>query len=122
MAELDGCRILVVEDEYMLAQDLQSELEGLGAVVIGPEPSLSRALDRLADEPRIDVAVLDVNLGGESAFPVADALIARQVPFLFSSGYEDGVTRARYPQVLKCDKPFNMRSLLKALQTLTATR
>ena len=118
MTDLDHCRILVVEDEYMLARHLQRELEYLGAVILGPEPSIRRALDRVAHEARIDVAILDVNLGGELSFPVADALLAQQVPFVFSSGYENSVTRIRYPAVPTCNKPYVIGNLLKVLQAL----
>ncbi|MEG3164797.1 response regulator [Sphingomonas sp. PB2P19] len=118
MTDLARCRILLVEDEYMLALDLQTQLEDVGAVVLGPEPSVAAALRRVADEPRIDAAVLDVNLGGEFVFPVAEALTARRVPFVFSSGYHDSVTRDRYPEVMNCTKPIDMRSLLKTLGTL----
>ena len=100
----------------MLAQELRRELEGVGAVVLGPEPSVRRALARVDAESRIDAAILDVNLGGESVFPVADALAVRQAPFLFTTGYQNEVVRNRYPGALTCDKPINTRSLLATLQ------
>jgi DNA-binding response OmpR family regulator len=118
MTDLACCRILLVEDEYLLALDLQSELEDIGVVVLGPEPSVAGALRRVADEPRIDAAVLDVNLGGEFVFPVADALRARGVPFIFCSGYHDSVTRDRYPDVVNCAKPVDRRRLLNSLRDL----
>lgn len=118
MTELAQCRILLVEDEYMLAFDLLSELEDRGAIVLGPEASVDAALRRVANESRIDAAVLDVNLGGEFAFPVADALRARQVPFMFSSGYEDGVTRERYPDIVNCAKPINMPRMLQTIHRM----
>lgn len=122
MTDLNHCRILVVEDEYMLARHLKRELEDLGAVILGPEPLIRQALDRVAHEARIDVAILDVNLGGELSFPVADALLARQVPFVFSSGYEDAATRIRYSAVPTCNKPYVMGNLLKVLQALVLKR
>lgn len=63
-----------------------------------------------------------MNLGGELSFPVADALLARQVPFVFSSGYEDAATRIRYPAVPTCNKPYVMGNLLKVLQALVLKR
>jgi DNA-binding response OmpR family regulator len=76
---LNHCRILVVEDEYLLADELALELEERGAVVLGPVPTVARALDLLTAEAALDGAILDVNLAGEPAFPVADRLFSRRV-------------------------------------------
>lgn len=113
---LDNCRILIVEDEYMLACDLRQELEDAGAVVIGPEPSVERALSRITVEARIDAAVLDINLGDEPAFPIADALNRQQIPFIFASGYGEDAIATRYPDAINCSKPLNMRDLLHSLE------
>lgn len=117
---LNDCHILVVEDEFYLAQELQQDLRQVGAVVLGPEPSVERALARIAREERIDVAILDVDLGGEKVFPVADALASRSVPFLFVTGYGDMVIHSRYPHVLKFDKPTDIHHLITALKRLIA--
>ncbi len=82
-------RILVVEDEYLIAMNLQDGLENVGSVVLGPVPSVEKAIKKIESEPHIDAAVLDVNLGGALAYPVADLLAARKIPFVFTSGYED---------------------------------
>jgi CheY-like chemotaxis protein len=108
-------RVLVVEDEYMLARDLCGELEQAGAVVVGPTPNIEGALALIASERRIDVAALDVNLRGELAFPVADALSARGVPFVFVTGYEDKTLFAAYAEVPRCEKPLNVVALAKTL-------
>jgi len=118
---LEGCRIFLVENEFMLAQEFQYELEAAGAVVLGPEPSVHRGLARMRDQLRIDAAVLDVNPDGERVLPVADALLARRVPFLFTSGYEDMVVLDRYHGMTKCDKPIDTRGLFKALDRLVAS-
>ena len=89
-AALQGRRILVVEDEYLIAEDVRDELEGAGAIVVGPAPTVGRALRLIADEPALDAAVLDVNLGSEKSFPIAEALKARAIPFLFATGYNSG--------------------------------
>ncbi len=102
----------------MLAKGLMRELQDLGAVVIGPEPTIAGALTRIADEAEVDIAILDVNLGGEISFPVAEALIARDIPFIFSSGYEDAITQERYPSVVKCDKPYVMTRMIKAIKSV----
>lgn len=79
-------RILIVEDNYLVACDIQQELEAGGAIVIGPEPSVTRALDRIAYGDPIDVAILDVNLVDGTVLPVAENLAARGLPFVFASG------------------------------------
>ncbi|MCQ4190789.1 response regulator [Methylocystis suflitae] len=82
---LSGRRILIVEDEYIIAADLAQLLEGLGAKV-GPAGSVADALALIARQPAIDVALLDVTLGSEKIFPVADVLQARGVAFVFATG------------------------------------
>lgn len=114
--QLDKYRILVVEDDYMLARDLRQELEDAGMVVIGPEPSVGRALFRIAGEARIDAAVLDVNLGDELAFPIADALIVKHIPFVFATGYEEYLVSTRYPDAVSCNKPLDVSALLRSLE------
>ena len=81
-------RVLVVEDEFLLASALQLLLETEGAEVLGPVGHVAAALEMISATPDIHCALLDVKLGDESAFPVADALRARQVRFAFMSGYE----------------------------------
>lgn len=115
---IDGRHVLVVEGQYMLAFDLREKLEDAGAVVIGPEPSVERALSRLESADTIDAAVLDVNLGDEDAFPIADALRARNIPFLFASGYGDDAVATRFPGVVTCSKPLNVPALLRALEKM----
>jgi CheY-like chemotaxis protein len=108
-------RILVVEDEYLIAMSLQDALESAGSIVVGPVPSVEKAIKTIELEPHIDAAVVDVNLGGVLAFAVADMLIARKIPFVFTSGYEDNVLRDRYSQVKNCPKPYLFRAMEEAL-------
>ena len=108
-------RILIVEDEYLIAMSLQDALENAGSVVVGPVPSVDKAIKTIESEPHIDAAILDVNLGGVLAYPVADMLIARKIPFVFTSGYEDNVLRNRYAQVKNCPKPYLFRAMEEAL-------
>lgn len=110
-----GRRILVVEDEYVMAKDLQHELEDAGAEVLGPVPSVADALALLATDVRPDAAVLDVNLGGELVFPVAEALRERGVPFLFATGYDRWALPATYAEVPRCEKPFDVGRCLRTL-------
>jgi two-component sensor histidine kinase/CheY-like chemotaxis protein len=84
-AELNGARVLIVEDAVLLALELETGLSDAGAQVIGPAYELEEAMG-LLDQP-IDAAVLDANLNGRSVIPVAQALAARGVPFVFATGY-----------------------------------
>ena len=108
-------RILVVEDEYLIAMSLADALENAGSVVVGPAPSVDKAIQTINSESHIDAAVVDVNLGGVLAYAVADLLIARKIPFVFTSGYEDNVLRERYSQVKNCPKPYLFRAMEEAL-------
>ena len=93
--------ILVVEDEPVIALNLMTLLERAGATVIGPAPTVANAQARMADH-RIDAALLDVNLGGDTrVFDLADALAAMHVPFAFVSGHP----RTLMPPHLH-DRPF----------------
>ncbi len=82
---------------------------------MGPVPSVDKAIKTIDSESHIDAAVLDVNLGGALAYPVADKLIARKIPFVFTSGYEDNVLRDRYAHVKNCPKPYLFRAIEEAL-------
>lgn len=83
---LRGMRVLVVEDEPIVAMDLADTLESHGCEVVGPAYDLMQAAD-LSREQALDGAVLDVNLGDEKVFPVADDLAQGRVPFCFVTGY-----------------------------------
>ena len=112
---LAGRRVLLVEDEYFIADELQRLFEESGAEVLGPVPSVERALDLIAATPEIDGAVLDVNLRDVLVYPVADALQARGVPFVFATGYEKIMIPARYAGVQHCEKPFEAAQIAQAL-------
>ncbi|WP_244646375.1 response regulator [Sphingomonas sp. CFBP 8760] len=114
-------RILVVEDEYILARQLVRALTQEGAVVLGPVPDVARAL-ALIDEgsEKIDAAILDVNLVGEKVYPVADALLDRGVPFLFASGYDADEGDPRFAAIPHLVKPLMMKSLVAALIAILA--
>jgi len=114
-APLRDRRILIVEDEYLIAMSLQDRLESAGSVVLGPVPSVEKAIKKIESEPHIDAAVLDVNLGGALAYPVANMLVARKIPFVFTSGYEDAGLRSRYPGAKNCPKPYLFQAIEEAL-------
>lgn len=112
---LAGRRVLVVEDEYFIADDLRHQLEAFGAEVLGPVPRVEEALALIAATLQIDAAVLDINLQDEMVYPVADALQARGVPFLFATGYEKAAVPSRYAGVRHCEKPLELSLVTKAL-------
>lgn len=118
----ENCRIMVVEDEYYLAMELEHELGEAGAVVVGPVASVDEALSLLDQSPSLAGAMLDVNLGGEKVFPVADKLIARGVPFVFTTGYQEGDLPARYASFPRIHKPFEPRAIATALTQMLKGR
>lgn len=112
---LQGRRVLVVEDEFLIAEMLSRDLQDAGAVVIGPASDLASAMGLLKAGLAMDAAVLDVNLGGEPVYPLADALEARGVPFVFATGYDVWALPERFAGVPRCEKPIDLRALLRAL-------
>lgn len=112
---LRNCRVLVVEDEYLLADELQRELRRAGAVVLGPVPTVDLALGLLAREAAVDGAVLDVNLGGEHVYPVADALADRAIPFVFVTGYDAQALPPRFAHAPRCEKPVKISAVQDAI-------
>lgn len=102
---LGGCRILIVEDEYLLADDLREALLDVGADVIGPVGSVEEAMVLTRSTIPVHAAVLDINLRGEMIFPVADELMAHGVPFIFATGYDSWALPDRFDAVPRLDKP-----------------
>lgn len=120
MAEsgIERARILVVEDEYFLADDLHEALSEAGAHVLGPIPSVEDAAAYIAGEPSIDAAILDVNLHGEMVFPVADALRKRGIPFAFVTGYDQAAMPDRFADAPRLEKPFKGSKVAAMLRPL----
>lgn len=116
-ADLKGRRILVVEDEMMIAMLVEDMLADLGCDVVGPAHGLESALQMANDDDRLDAAVLDVNLGGQQVFAVADALRAKGVPAIFSTGYGEAGLRDVDAGSPVLQKPFRAGDLAKALNT-----
>jgi CheY-like chemotaxis protein len=108
-------RILVVEDEYFLADDMAEALRALDAEILGPVADVQEALDLLATEAGISGAVLDINLHGEEIYPVARELRQRNIPFVFATGYAEGAIPAEYKDVPRWEKPFDVAVLSRAL-------
>ena len=119
-AELQGRRVLVVEDEFLVAMDIELMLGDIGCQVLGPIGDLPGAL-RAAQEEALDLALLDVNLAGEPVTAVAEALAARAVPFVFCTGYLADDLPSRYPAAPTLMKPFQAADLRSALQRAVAS-
>ena len=116
---LVGRRVLLVEDELLLALDIAMALEDEGAEVVGPIDDLAQGLSLLEREPLLDAAILDIDLHGEDVFPLAERLRARGVPFLFHTGHGDRAAIARHFEgVPLCTKPVLTERLLDAVKGL----
>ncbi|MEG3164789.1 response regulator [Sphingomonas sp. PB2P19] len=114
---LTGRQILVVEDDYLIADDLCEALADAGAGIVGPCPTIAKAVACLDSAAVIDAAVLDVNLCGEMVFPFADALTLRGIPFIFATGYDEGALPDRYSDVGRLEKPVRASTVAAQLDT-----
>lgn len=117
---LHGLRVLVVEDEALLSMLVEDALGDLGCTVLGPFMRLEPALAAVEADPRIDVAILDVNVAGERSFPLAELLLQRDVPVVFTTGYDDAGLDERWRVLPILRKPFSDDDL-KRLVTQVAT-
>jgi DNA-binding response OmpR family regulator len=118
---LAGLRVMVVEDEMLIAMLIEDTLLDQGCVVLGPFITLKDSLLAVQDL-EIDLALLDVNLRGEKVYPVAEILAARGVPFLLLSGYGNDAVPADHPGWEAVSKPFVVADLVAKLAALTAPR
>jgi CheY-like chemotaxis protein len=115
---LTGCHILVVEDEYYLADEASAILSQVGADIVGPVPTLRQAQAMLDTDTKIDGALLDVNLRGEQVFELADALHSRGVPFAFATGYDGDVLPDRFVDRVVLSKPVRPEQLIETFTEL----
>lgn len=111
----EGRRILVVEDDYLVVEEMVQELQSRGAEVVGPVPNLAKAFDRLEKVPDIRGAVLDINLQGEAVYPLADELVRRGIPFVFATAYDESSLASRYRNYPRFMKPVDVRKLADEL-------
>lgn len=117
-APLTGCRILVVEDEYFLADDIGNALRALGAEIAGPVGHIEDAVEMLYDGGVLDAAVLDVNIRAKPIFPIARELRARQVPFVFTTGYDRISIEPEFQDVPLWEKPIDIVAMAQDLASL----
>jgi CheY-like chemotaxis protein len=118
---LIGHRVLVVEDDYLIAMLVTEWLEAAGADVVGPAPTVEKAL-ALIETDVVDAAILDVNLGyGRTVYPVADKLSAIGVPYMFATGDVMMTIADAYKHQPRVEKPFSETAFIRALKKLTTS-
>lgn len=112
---LQGRRILVIEDESLVAMLLETILDDMGCTVVGPESNVDDGLIAATSEASLDAALLDVNVAGREVFPIAEALRARGVPFVFSTGYGEAGLPEHWRGNPTIQKPFTEGAIRDAL-------
>jgi len=112
---LTGRRVLVVEDESLVAMLLETILEDMECVPIGPASNVDDGQKLARETDNLDAALLDVNVAGRQVFPVAEALKERGVPFVFSTGYGEGGLPDEWRGQLTIQKPFTEAAIRDAL-------
>jgi DNA-binding response OmpR family regulator len=110
-------RILLVEDEALIAMMLEDMLKQSGVIVLGPVGTAAEALASI-EQNSLDCAILDYKLVDGSSRRVADALVERNVPFVFASGYDSSVIDSRYPNAPFLEKVFDRAQLLAAISAI----
>ncbi|KAK0350600.1 MULTISPECIES: response regulator [Brevundimonas] len=110
-----GRRVLIVEDESLVAMLLETILSDMGCDVIGPESNVDDGLRIASGTGELDAALLDVNVAGQEVFPVAEALKARGVPFVFSTGYGEAGLPEHWRGNPTVQKPFTEGAIRDAL-------
>lgn len=113
-ASLKGLRVLVVEDEYFIADDIGQALERSEAVILGPVPTAAAARAVLGRE-KADCILLDLNLRGELTFTFADELRATRTPLVFATGYDAAFIPERLAQVPRLEKPLDLAALVATI-------
>jgi len=103
--DLKGLRVLLVEDQMIVAMQIEDMLHAAGCEVVGPVGTL-QAATALAHEAALDAAVLDVNLDGDKVYPVAEELQARGIPFILATGYGESTLLAKWRDQPRLSKPF----------------
>jgi CheY-like chemotaxis protein len=117
-----GSRILIVEDNFLLAETVADVLESAGARIVGPFVSMVEALERLTELTAIDGAVLDIGLDGQESYPLAEALQTTGIPFLFLTGVERHDLPKQFARTPHILKPFSEEKLIRRLVEIGVSR
>jgi CheY-like chemotaxis protein len=112
---LSGRRVLVIEDEYFLADDIVRVLTALGARIVGPYGDLDEATDVVDRDVAIDAAIVDINLRNEMVFPLARTLRSRKVPLVFTTGYDRSSIEPEFQDVSLWGKPLDVKAMAREL-------
>jgi DNA-binding response OmpR family regulator len=115
---LTGRRVLVIEDEYFLADDIMRALTALGASVLGPYGDLDEATAVVDRDVAIDAAIMDINLRNEMVFPLARVLRSRKVPLVFTTGYDKSSIAPEFQDVRLWGKPLDLKAMARELTSL----
>lgn len=115
--DIAGRRVLVVEDETLIALNIEAVLEALGCKIVGPVSTLEAALG-LAADAALDAAILDVTVRGGKIYPVAEQLLARNIPFVLASGYGDWALPDAFRDQPRLTKPFTSAELEERVRFL----
>lgn len=115
--DLSGMSVLVVEDEYYLAMEMAEQIERVGGSVLGPFATADDGLAGLSGR-KPDCALVDINTGEGPSFVLADALLARALPFAFLTGYDAGSVSDRFSGIERVEKPAQTRTVIEALSRL----
>ena len=121
-SSLNDLRVFVVEDEALVAMNLEMILEDLGCQVIGPAMRFERALAMVDDGLKADAAILDVNVAGREVFPLADRLQELDVPLVFATGYDNSGFPEKWRSNPALRKPYTMEDVERALKQTLASR
>lgn len=117
----EACRILIIEDEYFLADDLERALRAEGAEVVGPIGDLAEALAQV-DQGGFDAAVIDINLHDQDGYVIADKLIEQHIPFVFATGYGAEAIPDRFWEVRRFEKPYDVSAIAKKVVRVARER
>lgn len=116
-ADLRGIKVLVIEDEFYLAAELEEQIGEAGGTVLGPCPDVPAAMTQLVGEP--NCAIVDINLGQGPSFEIAGLLQERAIPFLFLTGYDAAVVPREYGDILCLQKPIDISRVIESIARLT---
>jgi DNA-binding response OmpR family regulator len=117
VSDITGCRVLVVEDEALIAFEIERTLEALGCEIVGPVSALETGL-QLAQDAAVDAAILDVTVRGGKIYPVAEHLLARNIPFVLASGYGNWALPDTLRDLPRLTKPFTTAELEEMVRFL----
>ena len=112
---LAGWRVLVIEDEYFIADDISRALASLGAEIVGPIGDLEEAQRVLDTGATVDAALLDINIRNEMIFPLARTLRSRNVPFMFVTGYDKSSLDSEFNDIPVVEKPLDIPAVARSL-------